>query len=399
VRFSEFPGALALLCFAAALAARGAAQSAPSLQAQKQSALALEQAGKIPEAEAAWRSLLKAQPSDWDAYAHLGLLAARQQNYREAVALDRKALSLHPDMPTLRINLGLAQFKAGDLRGAIQTFTPVLRSMPPSSPMALRLTTLIGLAHYGLGDYAASVPYLKKAAAADPGNLELRMTLAHSCLWSKQYQCVLDTYREMLALNADSAEADMLAGEAYDELSNSAGALEEFQAAVKADPRQPNVHFGYGYLLWKALKFHDAEQEFKAELANNPQNPLALAYLGDTEMHLGQTDAAMPYLEQAERIQPAIPIAHLDLGILYQGGGRKPDALRELKAAEKLDPGDALVHWHLGRYYQSVGQKQEARAEFEKTRTLQNTKNDSLREKMHQMEAGPAGKSPGDPAK
>ena len=399
MRLAEFSGAIALLCLAGTLAAECAAQPAPSPQAQKQSALALEQAGRIPEAEAAWRALLNAQPNDWDAYAHLGLLAARQQNFREAVALDRKALSLHPDMPTLRINLGLAQFKAGDLHGAIQTFTPVLRSTPPSSPMALRLTALIGLAHYGVGEYAASVPYLKKAAAGDPGNLELRMTLAHSCLWSRQYQCVLDTYREILALNAESAEADMLAGEAYDELSNSAGALQEFQAAVKADPKQPNVHFGYGYLLWKALKFSDAEEEFKAELANNPQNPLALAYLGDTEMHLGQKDAAMPYLEQAARIQPAIPVSHLDLGILYQGEGRKQDALRELKAAEKLDPGDALVHWHLGRYYQSVGQKQEARTEFEKTRTLQNRKNDSLREKMHQMDAGQGGQSAGIPAK
>ncbi|MFP5249876.1 MAG: tetratricopeptide repeat protein [Acidobacteriota bacterium] len=399
MRLAEFPGAIAVLCLAAALAAECAAQQTPGLAAQKQSALALEQEGKIAEAEAAWRSFSSGHPNDWEAYAHLGLLEARQQHYGEAIALDRKALSLNPKMPNLRVNLGLSQFKGGDLRGAIQTFAPLLRSTPPSSPMALRLTTLTGLAHYGLGEYAASVPYLKTAAAADPGNLELRMTLAHSCLWSKQYQCVLDTYHQILALNAESAEADMLAGEAYDELNNSAGALEEFQAAVKADPKQPNVHFGYGYLLWKALKFRDAEAEFKAELAQNPENPLALAYLGDSEMRLNQTDAAMPHLEQAVRIQPAIPIAHLDLGILYEGRGRKQDALRELKAAERLEPGDPLVHWNLGRYYRSTGQMEEARGEFEKTRTLQNRKNDSLREKMNQIEAAPAGESTRAPAK
>ena len=43
---------------------------------------------------------------------------------------------------------------------------PLLKIEPPSSPEALRLTTLIGLAHYGSGDYAAAVPYLKQATAA-----------------------------------------------------------------------------------------------------------------------------------------------------------------------------------------------------------------------------------------
>ena len=42
----------------------------------------------------------------------------------------------------------------------------------------------------------------------------------------------------------------MLAGEALDELKDAAGAIQQFRAAVKADPREPEVHFGLGYLLW-----------------------------------------------------------------------------------------------------------------------------------------------------
>ena len=114
-----------------------------------------------------------------------------------------------------------------------------------------------------MGEYAAAIPYLKQAAAADPDNLPFRLSLAQSCLRTKQYQCVLDVYREILTLNAESAEADMLAGEAYDELKNDAEALAEFQAAVKAGPKTPDVHFGYGYLLWRMLKFDEAEKAFQ----------------------------------------------------------------------------------------------------------------------------------------
>ena len=370
-------------------------QELPARESQRRSALAAEQEGNVAEAEARWRSLLTSQPDDAEAYAHLGLLEARQEHYKEAVVLYRKALSLHPTMPNLSLNLGLSYFKAGDLPAAIQTFEPLLKSEPPSSPRTLQLVTLIGLAHYGMGEYAAAVPYLKQATAADAGNLPFRMTLAQSCLRSKQYQCVLDVYREILTLNAESAEADMLAGEAYDELKNDARALAEFQAAVKADPTAPDVHFGYGYLLWRVLKFSEAEKAFRSELENNPEHALALAYLGDTEIRLHHSDQAVPHLEHAVRIQPSVAIAHLDLGIIYESQGRKNDAVRELTTAESLSPDDPSIHWRLGRFYESMGQKAEAKSEFDKTRNMQQAKEQSLREQMRQVEAKPAGQNVG----
>jgi tetratricopeptide (TPR) repeat protein len=391
------PAALAkvfrVALIAVVFAARSPGQQASRRANQVQSALTFEQEGKIAEAEAAWKSVLIQQPNDSEAYAHLGLLQARQEHYREAIVNYRRALSINPNMPAVQLDLGLSLYKSGDLRGAITNFAPLLKRVPGSSPEAIRLVTLIGLAHYGLGEYAAAVPYLKKAAAADSANLALRMTLAQSCLSSKQYQCVLDVYREILAINPNSAEADVLAGEAYDELKNDAGALEQFQAAVKADPRLPNVHFGYGYLLWKASRYSDAQEEFRAELSNNPENPLALAYLGDTMIKLNHSGEAMPYLQHALRLEPSLAIAQVDLGIVYENAGRKSDALRELKSAEKLTPDDPVVHWHLGRLYQSLGQKADAQKEFEKTRNLQNATQQSLREQMHQAEAKPSARS------
>ena len=368
-------------------------QRVPARESRRQLALALEQEGKVAEAEAEWRMLLSSQPNDAEAYAHLGLLEARQAHYKEAIVLYHKALSLNPKMPSLRLNLGLAYFKVGELPEAVQTFEALLRNEPKSSPEALRMVTLIGLARYGMSEYAAAIPYLKQAAAADPDNLPFRLSLAQSCLRTKQYQCVLDVYREILTLNAESAEADMLAGEAYDELKNDAEALAEFQAAVKAGPKTPDVHFGYGYLLWRMLKFDEAEKAFQAELANNPEHALALAYLGDTEIRLHRSDEAVPYLERALRIRPSIAIAHVDLGTIYEGHGRKDDAVREFRTAEMLSPDDPSIHWRLGRFYQSTGRKAEAKAEFDKTRNMQEAKKQSVQEQLRQVEAKPVGQN------
>lgn len=365
----------------------------------RDAAFALEQQGNLAEAESAWKSLLKAHPSDAEAYAHLGLLEARQEHYKDAVPLYRKALLLSPSMPGLRLNFGLALFKSGDLKGAIQDFTVLLKSEPVNSPEAQRLTALLGLAQFGVGDFAAAVPHLRTAAANDPQNLQFRLLLARSCLASRQFQCVLDTYHEILALNAESAEADMLAGEALDEMRNHGAAIEQFRAAVKADPREPNVHFGLGYLLWTQNQFDEAASEFQAELVNVPENAQAMAFLGDCYMQLSQSDKALPLIQKAITIDPKLPRAHLDLGILDADAGRREDAIRELKTASRLTPEDPTPHWRLARLYQSMGNKAQANVEFQKTSSLHKAANDTIFSKLKaaQAQGKPAGETPAVP--
>ena len=351
--------------------------------------MALESEGKNTEAESAWRAVAKADPANPEPYAHMGLLEARQEHYNEAVPFYRKALALAPRMPGLRLNLGLALFKSGALQQSLVEFTPLLKAAPAGSADAQRLTILVAMAHYGVGEYAQAVPYLKTAAEVDAQNLQLRLALAHSCLWSKQYQCVMDTYHEILTLNAESAEADMLAGEAQDELKEYDGAIAEFRAALKANPKEPNVHFGLGYLLWTQRQYLEAAQEFQAELANDPNHAQATAYLADADMQLNHPELALPLLEKVAKSDPGLALAHLDLGILYTDGGRQADALRELNAAVKLTPDDVNIHWRLGRLYKAMGKKVEAKAEFDKASSLHKATDDALLTKMNGSKAQP----------
>jgi tetratricopeptide (TPR) repeat protein len=381
---------IVLLLAATSGACLGQTQGAPD---PRQAALALEQQGKNVEAEAAWQTFSNANPRNPEPYAHLGLLEARQEHYKAAVPLYRKALAINPNVPAVRRNLGLALFKDGDLRGAIQEFGRLLKDQPHD----FQLTTLTGMAHYGLAEYKEAIPYLRDAAAYDKQSLPLRLALAHSCLWSKQYQCVMDTYHEILALNADSAEADMIAGEALDEMKDNEGSTKMFREAVKANPKEPNVHFGLGYLLWTQKQYPEAASEFQAELANDPDHVQALEYLADADIQMNQSDKALPLLERVVKMNRSLPLVHLDLGIVYTEGDRKQDALRELTMAAKLNPGDVDVHWRLGRLYHALGRKEEARAEFEKASALnkrQDYDNFKLIENAHARPDGPPAGAP-----
>lgn len=339
-----------------------------------QVAFSLEREGKLAEAEAAWSALAKQYPTNPEPLAHLGLIESKQEHYPEAIKFYQRAMALNPTMPGLRLNLGIALFKAGDYRETIGDLEPLLMAQPDDQ----RLTILIGMSQYGLGHFAEASPILKRASEQDPQNLTLLLTLAHSCLLSNQYPCVLDAYHRLIALNAESAEADMLVGEALDEMKDPEGAMREFRAAIVANPKEPNVHFGLGYLLWTKGQYPEAVQEFQSELANDPHHLQAKLYMADAQMQMNKMDEARPLLEEIEKADPNIAMQHLDLGIVFAEEDRKQDAKNELEMAVKLAPRNVNAHYRLARLYRSMGMTAQAKAEFDAASGLNKAEDDRL---------------------
>jgi len=202
----------------------------PILRAQEQDrtqlrlqAMALEQKGQNSEAEEIWAAMVKADARDAEALAHLGLLSAREEHYVDAIDYYRRAIAINSSLPGLQMNLGLALFKVGQFPDAIKCFTSEIKKHPGD----LRLTILLGMAHFEMKDYLVAIPYLQRATERDPQSLALYTTLAQSCLWSKQYPCVVKVQQQLVALKEESAEVDSLAREALDQMHEGAAATEQ----------------------------------------------------------------------------------------------------------------------------------------------------------------------------
>jgi tetratricopeptide (TPR) repeat protein len=329
-------------------------------------ALALEQQGKFAEAADAWRAIAQHNPNDAGAFASLGVDLARQQKYTEAAQAYRKALALNPKLPGIQLNLGLAEFKRGHFDAAIVPLSKALTGDPENS----QARTLLGMSYYGAHRFADAVKLLRLATDADPANSQLRQMLAQSCLSAKQYDCALEQFKTILQQNPDSAAGHILFGEALDGLQKTPEAIAEFQAAAKIAPREPDVHFGLGYLYWKAKQYDEAKKAFEVELALDPTHALALAYLGDIALKNSEVENAGTLLEKSLQHKNDLRIAYFDLGTVRMAQKNYPAALKALKRAVELDPTQPDAHYRLGRVYRALGKTAEAEAEFVATKSL-----------------------------
>src|SRR4051794_29966992 len=66
----------------------------------------LQQAGRLAPAEQLYRQVLKAQPTDPNAWCYLGMVLHDQERYDQAVGAYRRALAIQPEFPVCYNNLG-----------------------------------------------------------------------------------------------------------------------------------------------------------------------------------------------------------------------------------------------------------------------------------------------------
>ena len=374
MRSSASRHSLLLVAALTLIASTNSSAQVPDPASGRANAIALEQRGNNAEAEQAWQTIANADPRNAEALAHLGLLEARQERLEKGIEFYRQAIAIDPNLPGLQMNFGLALFKAAQFPDAIQMFSAEIRKHPGDQ----RLTILLGMSHYGLKDYLVAIPYLRRAADRDTQNLTLRMALARSCLLSEQYQCVIDVHHEIKSLNPDLAIADLMAAEALDAQQNRDGAVTHVQAAVQANPEEPNAHLALGFLLWKKGQWAEATRQFETELQRDSKNLQARIYLADAQVQQGDFAAPLAELQKLAAGNASEPLVHLDLGTIAAKNGHTEEAIRELKAATETAPENADVHMRAAKQWEALGRREEARLERERASRMPPSGNPSL---------------------
>jgi tetratricopeptide (TPR) repeat protein len=154
----------------------------------------------------------------------------------------------------------------------------------------------------------------------------------------------------------------------YDLPGNLARALEEFQEAIRNDPRFALGHAGLAearLLVYRQRRepagLEAAKAEAQTALALNPALASARATYGAALAEAGEADAAITALEQAIDADPRNPTAYRELAIVYRNEKKFDRAEEVFKKAIRARPGECRSYLNLATFY--AGRQRYADAE------------------------------------
>lgn len=291
----------------------------------------------------------------------LGLIAARQQRFTEAVHHLAIARDLQPHLPGVDFNLGLALFNAEKYSEALPAFEKAVTRAPSN----LAAKKYLGLAYSQEGQCEKAAKLLTEVLPSYPDDAQVLLALGAALARTRRGDEAQRVFEKLLKAHPDSAPLHVLWGQAYAAQGQADAAERELQQALTLDPRVASAHFDLGRIFLERGRLNDAEREFSAELAGQPKDLRSRYDLAFVLLKQQRLDQGIGLLRQLIQEKPDYAQAHYSLGQALLQRGLVPEAIEHLEAAVRLDPEKAYSHYQLGRAYLEAGRRDEAEKEFQ----------------------------------
>jgi tetratricopeptide (TPR) repeat protein len=143
-----------------------------------------------------------------------------------------------------------------------------------------------------------------------------------------------------------------------------------FQRMIAVTEGNYLAHYNLGNLYSRQDKLAEAVQQYEAAVRAEPNYAEAQNNLGTVLLRQGRFDEAIAHHSAAVRIRPEY-LYYFNLANALAGAGRSAEAITDYQQALRLDPNSSAAHHNLGLALQAEGKNEEAMAEFRAALRLQ----------------------------
>lgn len=384
--------------------------SANPIQTRLAAAVAQHRAGKLAEAERAYREILTDEPGNADALHLLGALKQQGGKPDEAISLVRQAIGQKPDSALYHNTLGIAYGMTQAFDWAVEAFTKAAALAPKYADPHLHLGNLMRLkgrkdeavghferaiaikpdfaeAHNNLGtllidmeQWHKAETHLLTAARLRPRNSEIAINLAVARR-AINSQAAIAGLEEVLAAHPNHPAALTNLGAVYSDLGERDLAVECLRKALAAAPDSPQIKLDLANALSQFGQHGEAKALYGAIADGGPPPKrltaiLALATIAERD---GEFATAAELYEQARRIRPDAPA--VVAGILKRQGKEAAEEL--VSKAEALAQKESTSLDAKAALQMALGVLYAGRKEFDRAFTAYREGN-GLRRKVYQ---------------
>jgi tetratricopeptide (TPR) repeat protein len=215
----------------------------------------------------------------------------------------------------------------------------------------------LGAAYMEKHDYGSAIAPLKRALELSP-DLPVGHQLLGYALLSQGYAAEAIPHLERVGAREALGIAQIQTGQLNDAVVN-------FSAVLAQRPNDPDLLYYLGHssgLLSKSA--------IDTLLAVAPDSARAHQALAENYFALRQMPQAETEYKAALRLRPELPGLHLELGQVYANSGDWPKAEEEYRAETKVQPGNAEAAYRLGAALLQQGKAKEAFSELKRANVL-----------------------------
>jgi len=257
---------------------------------------------------------VETRPDDVNALQLLAAVDVKLARWQEAQTAFAHVVALKADDVEALLGLGHCQLELANYPRAVETLQSVLRL----DPTRLLAHFYLSRAYAGLGKSADS----EHEAALHQFMME-RLTFARTAendesegpIRDRAYQLLtehheedaLHLYREdFKGTPATSGDAYVFIGKLYLMGGDQEDGLRCLRYALKIQPAVRGAHTYQGILALKKGDLSGADNEFKAELANDPNSQMAIAEMGEVRYHQQRWSEAAEQLVKSKTMTPEL---------------------------------------------------------------------------------------------
>ena len=212
--------------------ARHSGQAGPALRR----AMQLHSAGRLAEAERAYRRILQTDAANVGAVHLLGVLLSQRGDHARGAELIQRSIRAHPrPPPSYHFNLGKALEGQGAFTDAATAYRRTLESEPDNAEALNNLGNVL----FTAGEADAAFDAYRRALAADPRAPAPRRNLCEHLLRAGRLDEAGEVVRTALSLDSRAADIHAILGRIAAAQGRRGDAIAAFRESLDLDPADP----------------------------------------------------------------------------------------------------------------------------------------------------------------
>ena len=207
---------------------------------------------------------------------------------------------------------------------------------------------------------------VQQALAADPTIVEAYLMLGTMQSKAKRENESLAAYQKAVALDPDNDAAVFSLALEFKNAGRLDAAEAGFQRVLALSPRDWKSTYQLADIWMRRGDFARAATALETASRGDVERATFLTKLGECNIELKRYEAAERALGEAVRVNANEPMAHYDLGLVYEAQGESAKAMAEYEAEVARNTEVYRAHFNLAKLLAAAGQRPQALDHFDR---------------------------------